>query len=169
MNKDLKARLNKIDEIREELKKAEKSATKDIMGMLKDLMKENPKLVALMWQQYIPGFNDGEPCEFSINGPHFKFSDDIVGVETKKSEDDEDYDSEEEYLDEYGLDDFLEKRADILNHKEITSLKRAVKDATAVYNKLTDMEAQLQSMFGTNVQIVVTKDGVETEDYDCGH
>lgn len=165
----LKDRLKKIDAIRSELKKAEKSAAKDIMSLLKILMTDNPLLIGMRWNQYTPGFNDGDVCEFGVNGPQFKFADSVNPEEAAKDKNDEDY-YDESWIDagEYGdLDDkWFDDKADILNHKEITALKKTVNEATAVFNKLTYMESELQSMFGDGVQITVTKDGVETEDYD---
>lgn len=171
IDKALKVRLQKIDQIRDDLKKAEESATKDIMSLLKNLMAENPKLVALRWHQYTPSFNDGEPCEFSIGELSYKFDDSLTNAETKRSKDDEDEDEDEDegFMDNYELNGFFESKTDIANHKEITVLKKAVKDANKVFSSLCQMDSQLKDMFGSNMEIVVTKDGVETENYDCGY
>ena len=164
INTKLKQGLDNIDKIRAELQKAEKSATKDIMNLLKDLMKENPLIAGVRWTQYTPHFNDGDECVFGINEPEFKFN---LGAPSK-SEDDEEYDGGNEgWYDDYYIDDeFFEKRTDILNHKDVASVKKAVKDIHTVYSKLCDMENQIKSMFGDGVQVTVTADGVETEEYD---
>lgn len=167
MNKELKARLDKMNKIRDDLKKAEKAASKDIMDVLKKMMADNPLIVGLKWQQYTPSFNDGEPCVFSISGPFIKFDEKISGAG------DNDADEEQEnggFLDaNYDIDDdFYKKKSDIFNFKEIKELKKTVKDVCAVYSHLEAMDTQLQEMFGDNIEVIVTKDGVETEDYDCG-
>lgn len=170
INKELKERLAKIDTIRSELKKAEKSAAKDIMSLLQSLMKENPLLIGMRWQQYTPSFNDGDVCEFGVHGPEFKFADSVNPQEAAKDKEDEDY-YDESWVDggDYGsLDnDWFNEKADILNHKEVSALKKAVKAAEKVFSKLEEMDSQLQTMFGDGYQITVTADGVETEEY--GH
>jgi hypothetical protein len=168
ISKDLKDRLSKIDQIRADLKTAEESATKDIMNLLKDLMRSNPMLAAVRWEQWIPGFNDGDSCEFTIGDLKVKFSDDLVNKENSKDEEDDN--SNEEFLDtDYQVEEFFKRQINILNHKEMTQLKKSVNIANEVFAKLTYMEDQLESMFGSNMQITVTAEGVETEDYDCGY
>jgi hypothetical protein len=163
INKDLKERLANIDKIREDLKKAEKSASKDIMNLLKELMVNNPLIAGIRWTQYTPHFNDGEPCEFSINDPEFKFN---LGAPIKL-EDEEDVYNNEGWYDDYNIDDdFFEKRSDIMNHKEIIACKKGLKDIQTVFEKLRGMEDTMESMFGDHMQITVTADGVETEEYD---
>ena len=172
MDKELKARLNKIDKIRSDLQKAEKTASKDIMDILKKMMVDNPLIAGVMWQQYTPSFNDGEPCTFSTHGPFIRFDEKISGA-GDKTVDDEDEDEDgvaKGYMDaSYDLDeDFYDKKADIFNFKEIKALKATVKDVCKVYSHLEAMDSCLQDMFGDGVQVFVTKDGVETEEYDCG-
>ena len=163
MNKEMKDTLKKIDTLRDELKKAEKSAAKEIMGILKELMSANPSLVGMRWNQYTPHFNDGDACEFGVNEPEYQFA---LGAPAK-SEDEEDEDSNEGWYDSYYIDDeFFAKRTDIINAKDIPKVKKAVKDAHAVFEKLTQMDDQLKAMFGDGVQITVTSGGVEVEDYD---
>ena len=164
INDKLKQRLDQIDKIKADLQKAEKTATKEIMDLLKDLMAQNPLIEGVRWTQYTPHFNDGEECVFGINEPEFKFN---LGAPSK-FEDEDSYDGGDEgWYDDYYIDDeFFEKRADILNHKEIAGVKKAVKDINEVYSKLCSMERQMQSMFGDGVQVTVTASGVETEDYD---
>lgn len=171
MNTDLQERLKKIKTIREELSKAQESAAKDIMGMLKELMKANPLLVGMRWHQYVPSFNDGDACEFSIAGPDFKFDESINGASLSKKadEDDEDYDSDEGWVDEYEVEDFLKEKTDVLNFEKLADLKVAVKSAEAVFAELSHMETELENMFGQGVQVIVTASGVETEDSDYGN
>lgn len=166
--KEIKTRLKQIDDLREELKKAEKSAAKDIMSLLKILMSENPLLTGMRWNQYTPGFNDGDVCEFGVHGPEFLFAESVNPQESKDEDEDED-DNEEAWVDggEYGDidDEWFDKKADILNHKEITALKKTVKEATKVFSQLAAMEDELQRTFGDGQQITVTASGVEVDDY----
>jgi len=167
MDKELKARLDKMNKIREDLKVAEKSASKDIMDVLKKMMADNPLIAGVKWQQYTPSFNDGEPCEFSISGPFIKFDEKISGAGDSAADEEQENGG---FLDaNYDIDDdFFKQKSDIFNFKEIKALKKTVKDVCAVYSHLEAMDDCLESMFGSGVEVIVTKDGVETEDYDCG-
>lgn len=165
--KELKDRLKQIDDLRSQLKKAEKSAAKDIMNLLKVLMAENPLLVGMRWNQYTPGFNDGDACEFGVNGPEFQFAQNVNPVE---ADEDGERDEYELWVDggKYGdLDDkWFDDKSDILNHREIGALKKAVKEAVHVFDQLSSMENELKAAFGDGMQITVTAEGVEVEDYD---
>jgi hypothetical protein len=159
MNKALTERLKKIDVIRKELATAEKSAAKDIVSLLKELMKSNPLLLGMRWQQYTQNFNDGEPCTFNIYGPNFLFDESVL---TKDQSDEQ-----EGWLDEYTVDDeFFDDKADVLNFKQISALKKTVKEVQTVFSKLSNMENELNAMFGDGFQITVTPEGLESEDYD---
>src|ERR1041385_1549689 len=166
MKKDFRQRLSKLDKLREELRKEEKTMSKEIMSMLKTLMTDNPLLIAIQWRQGTPGYNDGEPCYFTTDGPYFKFDSSILPQENKKcsaivddpeeechqcGESHEGHDSG--FMDDYDVEEFFKKNIDILNHKDMTALKKAVKDAALVYNKLTDMEDQLVNMFDDGVEV----------------
>ena len=162
IDKDLQARLDKIEQIRADLKSAESSASKDIMTVLKNLMVSSPLLEGMRWRQYTPSFNDGDACEFGVHGPEFKFSATVTG-----EVDPEDEDSDDGWMDEWSVDDdFFNSKTDILNHEQMKELRKTVEDVETVFNKLTSMESQLQIMFGDGVQVTVTASGVETEDYD---
>lgn len=161
INKKLQDRLDKVDEIRADLNKAEKSATKEIMSILKSLMKSNPLLKGVRWTQYTPHFNDGDACEFGIHGPEFKFADSFL-----KDDEEEEF-NDEGWFDEYTVDDeFFKKRKDILNHEEINSLEETVANVDKVFEKLTSMETHLQNVFGDGFRITVTSTGVESEEFE---
>lgn len=169
--KEIKSRLKQIDTMREELKKAEKSAAKDIMSLLKVLMSENPLLVGMRWNQYTPSFNDGDACEFGVHGPEFKFAESVNPQESNDVDDEDEEETESDALwvdgGEYGDidDEWFDKKSDILNHREIAALKKTVKEASRVFDQLAAMEDELQRTFGDGQQITVTAEGVEVDDY----
>lgn len=169
--KKLKLRLKRVDELRAELKTAEKSAAKDIMSLLKLLMKNNPLLLGMRWNQYTPHFNDGDACEFGVHGPYFKFVDSVNPEEKDENGEVDDSQFSDSWLEagQFGElnNKWFDEKADILNHKEITALKKTVNEATEVFDKLSFMEVELKDMFGDGYQITVTADGIESEDY--GH
>jgi hypothetical protein len=165
----LEERLEAITKVRNDLKKAEESASKDIVDMLKTLMKENPLIKAISWQQYTPSFNDGDPCEFTLSGPFIKFSNEVTGAGDHGVLDDEDSDKGFHDL-QYDVNtEFFKSKMDILNHEDIQQLEKTTSEVKKVMNSLFEMEDSLHSMFGDGVNVVVTQKGLETEDYDCGY
>jgi len=159
VNTDLQERLSRIESLRKELSSLEKTSAKDIMDMLKETMVQHPLLAGIRWQQYTPGFNDGEPCTFGVHGPYFKFHESL-------GEDKAGY-NDDGWVDDYEINkEFFEKKKDILNFETIAELKNTVEAVQVVYGKLSNMETALEAMFGDGYEITVTATGVEAESYD---
>lgn len=113
------------------------------MEHLKEFFEANPRIEVVRWRQYTPGFNDGDACHFGYHGI------DIKGINIKTKYPPEDG---EGFHESYAIED-----------KEI---KAAVE---ALDTDLSSMEAALQIAFGEPVQVTASRDGIETEDYDCGY
>ncbi len=64
----------KYDEVLEEVSK---SAQKVIAAEVKSLLHSVPELESIVWRQYTPGFNDGDPCVFEVHSLNFVFKCDI--------------------------------------------------------------------------------------------
>ncbi len=69
----------KYDEVLEEVSK---SAQKVIAAEVKSLLHSVPELESIVWRQYTPGFNDGDPCVFEVHSLNFVFKCDIKLNET---------------------------------------------------------------------------------------
>jgi hypothetical protein len=115
-------------------------AKKLIEPTLKNFMQEHKTVQSIRWRQYTPYFNDGEPCEFSVHD-----------IEALAAGGEEDEDGEWDYLygepkDGYDADDW----------KALRELNKT----------LCGMEDELEAVFGDHVQVIVTKKGVEVEEYD---
>jgi hypothetical protein len=134
-----------------ELRKKMSSVAKSTMEAgAKELFAKYPELTSFGWKQYTPSFNDGDPCRFTccarwpyINGLNPDYS--------YKCEDDEELDDDEEKL----------AKVKTQNFDEI------LKAVTAHLSQFE--EEDLETMYGDSVKIIVTREGVETEYYDCGH
>lgn len=98
-------------------------------------------LVRIEWTQYVPGFNDGDACLFTVSEPEL-FAD---------------VDGEEKEFDSYSLDDADAKAA--IGQKSLDAFDAA----------WSIPEEILQAVFGENVKVVITADDVEVEEYDCGY
>ena len=142
-----------------------------------ELFNKNPILEGVTWTQYAPYFNDGEPCVFSFNEAYLIINESVTfgnkepenwlqipemnNVNTWGSYNFGHYAKDTEtgqYLrDEKGVvirsfDDPVEE-----------SLYKAIMD---IHNTLNAVEDILESAFGNDAQVVVTRNGFEVYDYD---
>ncbi len=159
---EIKKTIKEVNEENEALTKQTQEAfkrnTTKAVDLLKTLIKSTPQVEAVRWTQYTPYFNDGEECNFGVNDLEIKFS--------KKFAINERYDNGEGFVDEYGIENILEEKVDVLNHEDITELKKKLDLFSEVHGSLAGMENALREAFGDHVQVVVTKKGIETEEYE---
>lgn len=107
-------------------------------------------ILAIKWHQYIPSFNDGEPCEFSIGDVRITNNPAVVAEWVNDQMFDED-----EYDENY-IESFRE-HAD----GEIGRILTPVGDSKFEY--------ALRAEFGDNVEVVITPEATYQFDYDCGY
>jgi hypothetical protein len=73
----LKAYNEYLEKIRE-AKTAIKENGKEVLKiLLRDVFDANPHIAQIKWSQYIPAFNDGEPCEFTVTDAHYTYTEDF--------------------------------------------------------------------------------------------
>lgn len=142
--------------------------TKEAVSLLKTLIKETPEILAVRWSQYTPGFNDGEPCEFSINDLQLKFNPKAVPVPDDR-EKDEDEDGQDGFIEISDVDTFLAAQEDVMNFQEVAAIEKKVKLFGQIHQTLSEAGNALEEAFGNNIMITVTAKGIETDDYDCGY
>ena len=128
--------------------------------LTKAVFKLVPDIKTISWQQFIPSFNDGDACTFTLYDVYFS------NATTQQIEDngegyneDAFYNNDEGlYFDSpsYGMDESG------LSKQEIAALKRFSRFVTS-------NEDLMQDLFGDNAQIVITEEGVSVEDYDPGY
>ena len=145
---------------------------KTILG---EWFEENKDIVnGVRWTQYVPGFNDGEPCEFTLG--------EII-VEFKGIDNEEDYEPvtvfSQEDLNYYRglpngpnsgwvqnrlkeIERFLEEHG----LEKANRMKNAETNVVSLINNIP--ENILQSTFGTDVEIKFNG-SFQTEEYDCGY
>jgi len=117
------------------------------------LFQANPKLSGFRWAQYTPYFNDGDVCTFEVHDSECLM--DIPGLK----EDSRAACGDDGYVHWYGAG----------NHKMYAN---PVNQEVVVIQDSVDRFMQqfpsdiLEKMFGDGVQIVVTREGVEVEEYD---
>lgn len=177
----LEEMLNKKAEIEkaitEEAKIVFAEVSKDIFEKYGD------KIGCFRWSQYTPYFNDGEPCEFSKHDVW------IFTPEDAKNEDLRYEEGSEQFYSGYGENDKLSKilyrskERDYVTSGTWIGKERLERDYesfenpnfdpewgdayTAVHDlcNLIDEDTAL-ALFGDHVEVVVTANGVEVDDYD---
>lgn len=67
--------IDKIKSLGEELqaKRAAmiKEAKETLEPAFKEVLEQNPEVLAIGWHQYTPYFNDGDTCEFNVHDLHY--------------------------------------------------------------------------------------------------
>jgi len=117
-------------------------------------------VTAVMWEHYTPGYNDGEPCEFTVSGAK-------VTSNTHVAEawlDDTEPDMEDAYpgkLDSYYDEYDYESWGDHPDGNQMKDISVPV-DAER-------FEDAVRSVFGNDTKIVVTPERVVQFEYDCGY
>jgi len=153
----------------EEAQSVIRANTKKTVGMLKDLINATPEVLAVRWSQYTPGFNDGEPCEFSVNDLEIKFNPEYLPVNTETTYNDRGEEEEDDHFvaPDY-MEDFFNHQMDVLNVKQVSLVEKKTKLFYKIHEALSGATGALEEAFGNNVQITVSRNGIEKEDYDCG-
>lgn len=116
---------------------------------------------AIKWQQFIPGFNDGDPCEFTINEVFFTSNEKIANLWINDDRADNLEDSEDHYPDA----DYVEDWSFALGHGHLDGLTHDVD----VPIGSSEFEYALRAEFGDDVTVVITPESTYKFDYDCGY
>jgi hypothetical protein len=115
----------------------EKEGEDLFLSMSKTVFDKNPDLEKFGWAQYTPYFNDGDECVFSAHSPKILL----------KGQDEDMYDEQE-----YFSRDEISPEAIVWNN------------VSKFLSQFDDND--LKMFFGDHVQVVVTRDGVEVDEYE---
>jgi len=165
--KELETKVNDFAARQKTLQELSKTLATEVIDTLKSLMHSTPYIEAVQWRQYVPGFNDGDPCEFTVTDFEVKFSSAVWS----KFNDEETGDNvgDDGFMSPWDVKRFFDKHIDVLNHEDVKELQDQYDAAKNLFTTLNKMEKELEGAFGTNVLIVVTQKGITTEDYDPGY
>lgn len=139
-------------EIEKTIKEAQEKAKTALIAELKDVFVRHTDLKVIKWTQYTPGFNDGDPCYFTIGDVTASNHMDVNAYGEWEGDEDE----EPKDLVAFSLDYNVPKQ-----YKDLEALGKFINSATG--------RDVLEFMFGDGVTVVVTATGVDTEEYDCGY
>jgi hypothetical protein len=113
--------------------------------LFNDFFGKHPEVEILSWTQYIPGFNDGEPCMFTMGE---------LGVKLVNGGYLDEEDAEEDFFSSWNLQESNPSLSGSMDSLEIN---------------LGELEDLCQEVFSLDVRILVYKDRIETEEYECGY
>lgn len=154
------------------------------------IFKDCPRLMAVTWTQYTPYFNDGSPCEFDVNTPHFAV--DVSVDQTAKltpemienAQNEEDSGSQDVLiLNDWSMGNFGPDRDEnkdfwrdyyketyerVTGNIGVQELESIISMLTEFGKKIEhdDLEETLYDRFGDHVQVLLTRSGFEVEEYD---
>lgn len=126
-------------------------AKKNLESIFIKFFESAPEIKSIYWSQYIPSFNDGDVCEFSLT--------DVICSPVEGSKINSPY-----HYDEYELSESEQADQDIITSvrsSQVTSIETLINNLSS-YNIL-------ESVYGVNVFIVITRDGTTITEYDCGY
>jgi hypothetical protein len=128
-----------------------------------ELREHLPKdLLGYVFQCYVPGFNDGDPCTFSMC---------TYAVMEREAEPEEERDHEDLAQDivEAGITEFCEID-DYLTYalREQPEAHQAVKDLETFFGTL-ESDFEMAGICHQQVYIPLTGDPIDLGDYDCGY
>ena len=131
----------------------------ELQQALQEMLKGHPTVKGVMWLQYTPYFNDGEPCEFSVQEPAVEFTTEhgITG----------EYGDNGQYLSYWDLK--YEWESGYGSKRIFTDpLQKDLGDAiNAVGDFMSGIPDEVMlDCFGDHKQVTVTADGVAVEEYD---
>ena len=148
--------------LNEYVKTVKKMGKASVADACKEFFGKYPEARLIMWSQYIPGFNDGDVCEFHMADINLVV--DVADKETGKSL--------LPSLKEMKANKYEGYLSDNGTFNEVCfkpTTPEMAKDWTKLV-KLLNNEDLMERMFGANATVRVWCDGkVEVDEYDCGY
>ena len=124
----------------------------EVVGLLQDYLKKN-NLYGIAWLQYVPSFNDGEPCTFRV-ADFYEFDKEGLLAYCKENGDDPGLleTDEKKFFRSCGLSSFAQGEVEAIKEIGGTGWVEPSKDI-------------LERAFGHNQVILITQTGVYTDYY----
>lgn len=156
---------NLVEEFNKFQEEFRQKAQEEFKNVFREYWQQNPKVYAVVWQQFTPYFNDGDPCEFSVHD-----------LEPMTKELFDEWQEEGGWPEEYSLirKDYDIKKPDGTNYSwdnrpwklpDETWTQEEVNNAACIRQLNSEaMEHIFLAMFGDHVRVIATRDGFDTED-----
>jgi len=159
---------NDLSDMKERMRSAAQNEFKPALKELAAVLAvEVPQVESVRWNQYIPGFNDGDACEFTMGEVTVRFTNDAEDVG----------DREDGFVTlGFNAEDVNNPNArwkgeltERVEAGELTIVQAVLLDE--LDEVINGLESASELAFGPNVEVTLNvKTGeLEIEDYDCGH
>lgn len=112
-------------------------------------------LTSFGWHQYTPSFNDGDPCYFCTD----LYVESMVVTVEPGTFPGEDYGDNGPYI----MDELWE----LEGNDNFDTINSILEDITLVLRQIPD--DLLEDLWDTNRTVIVSREAITTEWYDCGH
>jgi hypothetical protein len=140
-------------------KEFQAKAREEIKKLFQKFWEMNPGVNAIIWTQYAPHFNDGDPCEFSVYDPTFTnaMGEDLDDVRY------DDYEGEKEdiWADSLWGMKYQESDPEGVNKESLEAISSMICS--------TSLEDVMKAMFGSDSRVVATRAGFDVEEYSGSH
>lgn len=160
--------LNELEQelrIIENKKKEIRASFKNVLNeLLNKAIDNGSEPYGVRWVQYIPSFNDGEPCVFSLGELQFYCSKDFALSNNFCTYGDKN--SDEPLYDDQYYTGFRWWEPPYEDQK-IESLSQSLQKFINFWNSIDN--SYFQDVFGTNVRITFAEGSFTIEDWDCGY
>jgi hypothetical protein len=168
-----------INELRDKIKETNKLVSEHAKEALDkaftDIFNKYPEVIGFKWQQYIPSFNDGDPCTFSVYDPDYilytkEFADKITAEDLASTnvyvyefEDVEDNAEDSQILEDSGLE--AEQVRSVSFYRDYNGgLDAADKEIKKLFSG--DVEDIFEEAYGDGYTIIATKKGLTVVEYE---
>jgi hypothetical protein len=152
-----------IEQIEEFQREFQTRARAGISKMFEKFWELNPGINAVIWAQYAPYFNDGEPCKFSVNDCVFTNAIEPEDLDHVRGGD---YEGDKEdiwacslwglkYLNDNGVN------PEGVNEKSMGALSKMLCNSA--------FEGPMLAIFGEDNKVIATRNGFQVEDYGGNH
>jgi hypothetical protein len=133
-----------------------KELSQSIQGVLSEFLLTHPEVQKICWVQYSPYFNDGEPCVFNVHEFNFYFTDELVD-EDEEGEEGYGHELPGGYKDPYALECW---------NKHHLCSQDTFNDCKKLEWAMHQVEDVMEDTFGSDVLVVVTREGIEVQEYE---
>jgi hypothetical protein len=149
---------NFLEEYQKQLEIFQKQATEMFKEVFTNFWSSNPNVNVVVWQQYAPHFNDGDPCIFSVR--------DITFSNAIEENDIDDlnwgeYHGGTENI--WAIDDYSSSYSNIDESIEVDL--ESIKILSKLLNSEV-MENPIKALFGEDCRVIATREGFTSEEYD---
>lgn len=158
--------LDKFNSVLQEFKDKQEQLHSMFEDTLKEVIEEflntHLDIVAVKWIGYVPYFNDGEPCIFSINSFNV-ISNEVLTEENFDTYIDLELDAI--YYKGYDKYDLKDWDNDIKQYVDSKGKESLLEDITNLEQFLDNNKTLIQYLFGDHHKVVITREAITVEAY----